>query len=217
MADAGTDLMNESVFGSNPMLPQTNAPPSNIPEVRPVGAPKTPDVNAVDYLIQKMSQMLRDTAFSAAQPTHNKPHYWSTPLDLSARVLAIPVAAFAPGVWTTAITYVVPPGQRVRITNYGVNVLDPTYSYNGSLLFRIQVNGINKYQDLADWSIQRGTIVQPRSTVMNLVEDDVLTFQVRRELLWAGAPQDVDFCFVGYTWQPRHTFDGSRASIVYTG
>lgn len=217
MADAGSDLMNEAVFGSKAQLPQTNAPPSGAPEIRPVGDPKPADINAVDYLIQRMAGMLRDTAFSAAQPTHNKPHYWSTPLDLSARVLAIPVAAFAPGVWTTAISYTVPPGQRVRVTDYGVNVLDATYSYNGSLLFRIQVNGINKYPNLADWSIQRGSIVLPRSTVINLVEDDVLTFQVRRQILWAGAPQDVDFCFVGYTWQPRHSFDGSRASIVYTG
>jgi hypothetical protein len=164
--------------------------------------------------------LLRDSTFTAALPAHNKPHYYSFPIDLSARV-AVAGAAMAPGVWGTGITYIVPAGCQARIEAYGVNVgLDVgggAYTYNGSLVWRIQVNGTSKYSDLDGWTIQRGSIVLPRATVMNIKEDDVLTFQYRRAIAWVGGAQNVDFCIVGYTWRPRQQLDGGRASIVYTG
>ena len=203
-------------------------PPGDFPEVGAgqgragpgSGAGAGPWRDRADYLVLRIAQLLRDSTFTAALPAHNKPHYYSFPIDLSNRV-AVAGAAMAPGVWGTGITYVVPAGCQARIESYGVNVgLDPgggAYTYNGSLIWRIQVNGQSKYSDLDGWTIQRGSIVLPRATVMNIKEDDVLTFQYRRAVAWAGGAQNVDFCIVGYTWRYRQNLDGGRASIVYTG
>lgn len=195
------------------------------PGFKTVGTGSADWQNRADYLVSRLANMLRDNAYTAALPAHNKPHYWSFPIDLSTRI-NVGGAAFAAGVWATAITYVVPAGCQARIESYGVNVgNDPggnVYTWNGSLVWRIQVNGVSKYADLDGWTIQRGSIVLPRKTVMNLQEDTQLTFQYRRAVNWPALPaaplaQDVDFCFVGYTWRPRQQLDGSRASIVYTG
>lgn len=190
------------------------------PGFKTVGAGQAAWSDKADYLVSRLANLLRDSAFTAALPAHNKPHYWSFPIDLSARV-NVAGAAFPAGTWATAITYTVPLGCQARIESYGVNVgLDVgggAYTWNGSLVWRIQVNGTSKYADLDGWSIQRGSIVLPRKTVMNLQEATQITFQYRRAIAWVGGAQDVDHCLVGYTWRPRQQLDGSRASIVYTG
>lgn len=181
-----------------------------------VPAPVTDDPQFKQVLTE-LQTFLRDTAFTAAPPANVKPHFWSFAIDQSVTV-AVPAAVQLPGVWTNGLTYKVPGGCYARIYGYGVNVQDATYTYNGSLLWRILVNGRSyPSSDLSNWGIQRGSIVIPRKTVINLVEDDIVTMDVRRDTVGANGTQNVDMAFLGWTYKPRRLLDRSRGSIVYTG
>lgn len=168
-------------------------------------------------VLSELQVFLRDTAFTAAPPANVKPHFYSFAIDQSVTV-AMPAAVQLPGIWTNGITYKVPGGCYARIYGYGVNVQDATYTYNGSLLWRILVNGRSyPSSDLSNWGIQRGSIVIPRKTVINLVEDDIVTMDVRRDVLGTNGTQNVDMAFLGWTYKPRRLLDRSRGAIVYTG
>lgn len=168
-------------------------------------------------VVDELQTLIRDTAFTAAPPAHVKPHFYSFAIDQSTTV-AIPAAVMLPGVWTNGLTYKIPGGCYARIYGYGVNVQDATYTYNNSLLWRILVNGRSyPSSDLSNWGLQRGSIVIPRKTVINLVEDDIVTMDVRRDVVGANGTQNVDMAFLGWTFKPRRLLDRARGSIVYTG
>lgn len=191
----------------NPLLAEDQA--QQAPPVR-----TDPQFQAV---LTELQTFIRDTAFTAAPPAHIKPHFYSYAIDRSVTV-AIPAAVMLPGQFTNGITYKVPGGCYARIYGYGVNVQDATYTYNGSLLWSILVNGLAMpSSDLANWGLQRGSIVLPRKTVINLVEDDIVTMNVTRATLGANGTQNVDMALLGWTYKPRRLLDRSRGSIVYTG
>lgn len=159
-------------------------------------------------LARVLAQLIQNTNITAALPAHVQPPLWSDPVDLVQRI-TVPAAV---GVYQVPIRYQAPPGRWARISSYGVNVLDPAYTYNGSLLWRIRVNG-NDVPTLADWGEQRGSIIQPRSTVITLREDWQVTFEVRRAVA-AGAPQDVVMCLNGWAWRTRYNYEGTKASLT---
>lgn len=163
-------------------------------------------------MIQSMRAFLRDAAVTASRPAHVDPNYWSTPLDTSASV-SVPAAVMPPANWTTIAQYKVPPGSLARITGYGVNVRDATYTYNGSLIWRMQVNG-NNVPNIADFAQQRGSLVQQRETFVVVTEDKLITLQVRRNTLGTGT-QVVEAGFTGWLWQPRNNYDNARNARVF--
>lgn len=163
-------------------------------------------------LRRELDAWIKTASISVVPPAHQAPPYWSQPVDLSATVtMAGP--AQAPQVWTTAISYTAPRGWFARISGYGVNVRDATYTWNGSLLWRIIVNG-NPVPNLINWGQQRGSIVSPRETFFLVRPEQTVLFQVRRDALWAGGSQIVEHCLVGYQYSPREEVDGSRSSVV---
>jgi hypothetical protein len=117
------------------------------------------------------------------------------------------------GIYVTALTYTVPEGRAARIQKYGVNVIDPAYTYNGSILWQFVINGQPMPDGMADWAQQRGSVVSPRDTFIILKERDVITLQVRRAVV-AGAPQDVEHALIGYTWRPRNSLEGTALSVT---
>jgi hypothetical protein len=161
-----------------------------------------------ELFVRKFAALLQNGNITAALPTYNSPHLWSQPIDLSATA-SIPAAVNAN--WTTVISYTVQPGQLGRIDGYGVNVRDPAYTYDGSLLWRILRNGVG-VPNLSNWGEQRGSVIQPRNTFIVLREGDLITFQVRRAVL-AAAAQSVEMALTGWTWKPRNSFEGTKSGI----
>lgn len=161
-----------------------------------------------DRLVSKILNVIRRTNITVSPPAHIAPTYWTQPIDLSARVNV----AAAVGAYATAITYTVPEGYGGRIDGYGVTVQDAAYNYNGSLLWRLQING-RDIENLTDWGEQRGSVVIPRETVIILQEQDTIRLQVRRAVGAAGA-QDVDHALKGWIWRKRMNYEGTAASVT---
>jgi hypothetical protein len=163
-------------------------------------------------LTKELDQWLATATITTTLPAHNAQPYWSLPIDVSSSV-TMAAAVQAPNVWTTALTYTAPTGWFGRISGYGVNVRDATYTWNSSLIWRILVNG-QPVPSLANWGQQRGTIYQPRETYILVRPEQRLDFQVRRDVTWGGAAQIVEHALVGYSYSPRTQVDGSRSSMV---
>jgi hypothetical protein len=155
-----------------------------------------------------LSQLIQNTQITAALPAHVQPPLWSDPVDLSATV-SLPAAA---GPYQTVLTYQAPPGRWARIAGYGVDVQDPLFTYDGSILWRVRVNG-NNVQTLADWGEHRGSIIQPRVTEIFLREDWQVQFEVRRAVA-AALPTTIAMALTGWAWRLRHNYEGTKASIT---
>lgn len=167
-------------------------------------------------LLQQFAALIQNTNITASQPAHNQPNLWSTPVDLSAQVI-VPAAV---GAYIVGIQYQAQPGRWVRINGYGVDTTDPTYTYDGSLMWLIRKNG-QYVETLGDWGEHRGSVIRPRETFILLNGDngqsnqggDRITFEVRRAVAAAG-PTTVHMALTGYTWRPRNNYEGTRASIT---
>lgn len=155
-----------------------------------------------------LMQLIQNTQITTALPAHVQPPLWSSPVDLSA-VYSLPAAV---GAYQTVLSYTAQEGSWARISGYGVDVQDPAFTYDGSILWRIRVNGVN-VQTLADWGDQRGSVVQPRSTLIVLREGWKVQFEVRRAVA-AGAPTSVAMALLGWTWRLRHNYEGTKAVIT---
>lgn len=166
------------------------------------------DQARADALVQRLATLLRNTNITASLPAHSVPMLWSDPIDFSAR-RSVPAAVEAD--YTNVISYRVPPGRWARISGYGVDV-DGSYTYDGSLVWRIQVNGYN-VPSLADWAQHRGSIIQPRETFFLVPEGQLVTFAVKRAVA-AGGASNVDMALVGWTWRLRRNAEGTKASIT---
>lgn len=166
----------------------------------------------LNAMVQKMKAFLRDAAVTASRPAHVDPNYWSTPIDISGSI-TVPAAVMAPATWTQIVSYKVPTGSLARIQGYGVNVQDVTYTYNGSLIWRILVNG-NPVGAINGFAQQRGSLVLPRQTFIVAQQDQTISFQVRRDTLGSGA-QVVEAGLFGWIWQPRNAYDNARNTRVF--
>lgn len=163
----------------------------------------------IDELVRAILSEVRSANVTVSPPAHVQPPIWANAIDLSARV-TVPAAA---GNYATAISITAPPGRWARIDSYGVNVLDPAYDYDGSILWRFLLNGIPLPEGMSDWGIQRGSIFMPRKTYIVLNEGDVLDFQVQRAVA-AGADQDVEMALTGWTWRLRNNYEGTAGSVT---
>ncbi len=161
-------------------------------------------------LVDEMVKALRNFNFTVGLPAHIRPHIWSNPVDVSGSV-ALQAAVSQ---YQTVATFTCPPGRWARIEQYGVNVLDPTYTYDGSILWAFRgPQGAYLDQGMSNWGEQRGSMVFPRKTFVILQEGQTLDFQVRRAVA-AGAPQNVQMGFRGWTWRLRNNYEGTQASVT---
>jgi hypothetical protein len=167
-------------------------------------------------LLQQFAALIQNTNITTSQPAHNEPNLWSTPVDLSGQIVVPAVV----GPYQTVIEYRAQPGRWVRINGYGVDVVDPAYTYNGSLQWRITKNGLY-VETLGDWGEHRGSVITPRETFVLLNGDDGqsgmggdrITFEVRRAVA-AVAADTVHMALTGYTWRPRNNYEGTRAGTT---
>lgn len=175
-----------------------------------VGMPPTESQEMVGSLVK----MARRLVITAAPPAHIRPTVWSNPIDLSARVS---VAGAVSPTYTDVLTFRCPEGYGARIEQYGVDVQDPAYGYDGSLLWAFKKNGALIDQGMSEWGDQRGSTQYPRKTVIildSLVNGgDLLTFCVRRAV-FAGAPQFVVMNMRGWTWRKRNTYEGTQGATT---
>lgn len=162
-----------------------------------------------DRLVGSIINWIRRANVTVSPPAHIEPIIWSQAIDLTARV-SVPAAV---GDYVTAVEYQVPEGRYARIDTYGVQVDDAAYTYNGSILWRFRVNGINVPNGLSDWGEQRGSLPSPRKTFIVLKQEDLIQFQVRRAVAAAG-PQDVEMGITGWTWRLRMNYEGTGASVT---
>lgn len=161
-------------------------------------------------LARVLAQLIQNTNITAALPAHVSPPLWSDPVDLVTRY-TLPAAV---GPYVPVISYRAPPGRWARIFSYGVDVLDPLFTYDGSILWRLRVNGVD-VQTLADWGDHRGSILLPRQTEIFLREDWLITFEVRRAVVGVG-PVDVAMAINGWAWRYRYNYEGTKASLTST-
>lgn len=184
--------------------------------IQPTNVPN-PLLSDQDYaraglLLQQFAALIQNTNITASQPAHNKPNLWSTPIDLSATV-TLPAAV---GNYIGVIQYRAQPGRWVRIDGYGVDTTDPTYTYDGSIVWRIRRNGLN-VETLGDWQEHRGSVIEPRETFILLNGDDgqgdQVSFEVRRAVAAAGDTV-VQMAMTGWTWRPRNNYEGTRAGTT---
>jgi len=166
----------------------------------------TPESKMATELLRRA----RAVNLTAAPPAHIRPTVWSDSVDLSASIV-VPAAVQANPV--VAVTFTVPDGRWARIEQYGVNVLDEAYTYDGSILFYFRQRGRFLDQGMSAWGEQRGTMVFPRKTVIIVQEGETIEFMVRRAVA-AGAPQTVQMGFRGWTWRLRNNYEGTQASVT---
>lgn len=177
-------------------------------EVRQEAARHPPGGRLTDALLN----MIRRTAITVSPPAHLASPVWGAPIDLSG---SVSVAAGV-GAYATILSFTAPPGRWASIQYYGVNVQDPAYTYDGSLLWRFLVNGAQLGDGLSDWAQQRGSIVSPRNIEqfpIILREEWTIDFQVRRAVAAAGA-QDVEMTMIGHTWRLRNNYEGTAGSVT---
>lgn len=224
----GQDEMERRVFGSTPdplpplqrpgvegrlkpaeaFMRQPGVPIGNTPgDARPplIDPRELPRARA---LARVLSQLIQNTNITASLPAHVQPPLWSDPVDLVQRY-TLPAAV---GPYVPVISYKVPPGRWARIAKYGVDVADPAFPYDGSILWRIRVNG-NNVPTLADWGEHRGSILQPRDTEIFLREGWLVTFDVRRAVV-AVASTDVVLNLNGWAWRLRWNYEGTKATVT---
>lgn len=161
-------------------------------------------------LMDALMRTIRYVSITAAPPAHIRPTMFSDPVDLSDQVSV----TAAIGGYTTVVSFTVPDGRGARIEQYGVNVLGGTYPYDGSLLWRFRKNGSPLDLGMSDWGEQRGSMVFPRKTVINLNAKDILDFQVRRAALTTGGTLTVQMGFRGWIWRKRNNFNGTQSSVT---
>ncbi len=197
-----------------PPPPPTSAGPRSTQFADLFAAQQAQIVNAMPTpakeLATELMNLMRRTNITAGLPAHIRPPVWNDPIDLSATV-EVPAAVQAD--YVTAVSFTVPPGHWARIEQYGVNVLDPAYTYDGSILWAMRVNGRFLDQGMTDWGEQRGTMIFPRKTTFLAYEEQNIDFMVKRAVA-AGAPQDVQMGFRGWTWRLRNNYEGTQASVT---
>jgi hypothetical protein len=224
MPDIGDDDLNQRLFGPAPDQPlelpgvrgrdrfrgiaQQDAPGSvealaAMPPLRLSPA----DRARADALVQRLATLLRNTNITASLPAHSEPGLWSDPIDLSASY-SLPAAV---GAYTTVLSFAVPSGRWARIDAYGFDV-GGGFTYDGSILWRLQVNGVN-VPGLQPWGEHRGSLVQPRKTFFLVPQSQTVTFQVKRAVA-AGSPSTVTMALLGWMWRLRRNDEGTKASIT---
>jgi hypothetical protein len=166
------------------------------------------DAVLVEALVQRLGRMFRNANVTAAEPAHVRPNVWALPVDLSGRV-NVPAAV---GGWQTITQQRIDLGYWCRIDGYGFDVLDAAYTYNGSLLWRVQVDGKN-VPTVFDIAEHRGTVVRPRQVYVKVEQEQTVALQVRRAVA-AAAAQDVDGCLTGWRWRLRNNYEGTRAATT---
>ena len=159
-------------------------------------------------LVCDLAKLLMRSNITASLPAHSQPHIWSTPIDLSARI-SVPAAVTGNGI---VISYQVAPGRWARFDGYGMNDPTGTFTYDGSILWSITVDGV-AVPSLTDIAEQRGSIVQPRKTFIIVREGQTIQFAVRRAVA-AGAPTTIDMALTGWTWRLRTNAEGTKASVT---
>lgn len=182
------------------------APPKRF-HLGPQNALSEAELQRVRKLAEVFISELQKGYITAAPPLHNAPHWFSTPIDLSGQLT---VSSVTP--WTPLCTYKVEPGRRGFIHQYGVDVLDPSYPYNGVILWRITVNG-NPVPTLEEFAEHRGSLVHPRTTYIRLQEGDVVRLETRRTN--SGSQHVVFGALIGWVGKPRRDYDGSLASLAH--
>jgi hypothetical protein len=221
--DLGSVSLDAAVFGPSPTTPSNPSQPTvrqgafaeklngeyeGFPFKAPAGPLSSQQQAEIQGIITALANFFYNTQMTAALPAHNAPTNWSSPVDRSG-VVTIPAAADLN--WTTICEYDVGPGRWMRIEGYGINVRTPGYTYDGSLIWRLLVNG-NPLPTLEGFAEQRGTLVTPRRIFALAQQDQRVTLQVRRAVA-SVAPDVVEGCFTGYIWRLRNDYDGTRASV----
>ncbi len=169
------------------------------------------EITAPQILARELVKEVRNVALTAAPPAHIKPHIWSEPVDQSHSV-TIPGGAVATP-YQTVCSFTTPPGRWARIEHYGVQVVDPAYTYNGELLWGFRLNGRFLDQGLTNWGEQRGSMVFMRQTVILMNNEDVtLDFMVKRAT--AGPDRLVQMAFRGWTYRLRNNYEGTQGSVT---
>jgi hypothetical protein len=221
--DLGSVSIDAAVFGPPPTTPsgatqpivrdnafadQLNGQYQGFPFKQPPGPLSAQQQAEIQGIVQALANFLYNTQLTAALPAHNTPTNWSLPVDRSG-VVTIPAAVDVN--WTTICEYDVGPGRWMRITGYGINVREAGYTYNGSLVWRLLVNGV-PVPSLEQFAEQRGTLVSPRQIFALAQQDQRVALQVRRAIASPG-PNTVEGAFTGYIWRLRNDYDGTRASV----
>lgn len=221
--DLGIINMDSMVFGPSPVTPHNADQPivregafaealngqyPDFPFKNPPG-PLSPEQQAhIQGTIKALANLLYNVQMTAALPAHNLPTNWSQPVDRSG-VVVIPAAASVQ--WTPITQYMVGPGRWMRIVSYGINVREPGFPYDGSLVWRLMVGGV-PVPTLESFAEQRGTLVQPREIFQLAQQDKLVSLEVRRAVA-SAQPNTVEGCFTGYIWRLRNDYDGTRASV----
>ncbi len=187
------------VFESLPKGSSINAPPPT--SLTPA------DKARADYLAKEFLEMIRNTNITASLPAHDSPMLWSNVIDKSVRyVLPAGITAYVP-----VIRFTSPPGRAARISAYGVDV-DGSFTYDDSILWQLTLNG-QPIQDLYDWGLHRGSLIQPSSTFIVVPEGQTITFEVRRAVA-ALVSSNVDMVLKGWTWRLRNDYEGTKSSVT---
>ncbi len=201
----------EPVVSNDPFAEDLRGEYEGFPFAREAGPLSVADEAKVRAYAMALARILRNTNLTTADPAHVAPQLWSEPINLDARV-TVPAVAAAPNIWQTAISYRVPDGRAARFFSYGWEVLDPAYTYDGSLEWRIQVQGAT-VPTLNNMIRQRGSPLQPRETYIQVPQDQLIILQVRRAVA-AAAPQDIDHVLNGWTWRLRNDYEGTRSATT---
>ena len=164
-----------------------------------------------------LSQLLRafqNINFTASQPAHDVPGFWSDPVDIFGQV-NFPAATITD--WTDVATFVTRPGRWARIEQYGQDVSDllsgDAFPYDGTLQFRMLMGG-QTVPGLNTYTEQRGSAARPRDTFfLSNGDNDTATikFQCRRAIA-SPDPLTVTLNFRGWTWRALNNYEGPKAS-----
>lgn len=160
-------------------------------------------------ITNELLQAVRRFNITAGPPAHIRPSIWSTPVDKSASV----VLGTAVTPYTPIISYVVPKGYGLRIEQYSVNVLDPAFTYDGSILWAFTVGAAFLGDGMSNWGEQRGNMVFPSKTAIIAQQGQQVQFLMRRAVA-AGAPQTVQMGFRGWVWRMRNNYEGTQMSVT---
>jgi len=193
----------------HPFAQELNGVDKDFPFDNPPGPLSEQDAVLVTALSAKLARMLRNANVTAALPAHVKPIVWSDPLDVSDRIV-LPAAASLN--WTTLVGYTIPPGHWGRIDGYGFDIVSGAFTYDGSIAWRVIVNGLPQ-NTLNFITEHRGSLLRPREVFIRVEQDFRVELQVRR-VTAAGAGTTIDGTLKGWQWRLRNDYEGTRAATT---
>lgn len=100
--------------------------------------------------------------------------------------------------WSLVASFTMASNELGYLIGYSNQVIDPSWDYNGAIVFRVLING-SPLDDADSFSEQRGTIPNMAAAFQFCQTNDIIALQVRRAIAGTSS-RDIVMAALFVTW-----------------